>query len=261
MSRVKLVLAYVGTGFAGWQLQASPDSPQPRTVQGELEKALEKLLGQPVRVHGSGRTDSGVHADMQVAHFDIPARFAQLNWAAALPRFLPEDLGVLEAQLVQDDFHARFSATGKVYTYSIWLGVSPVPPRLKPFVWGVRGLDLALMAQAAQKLLGEHDFAAFQNSGSKVTDTVRTLHGIEQYPLALPGEKHIAPDSPLRAWRFEGNGFLKQMVRNLMGFMAAVGQGKLRAEDADLLFAAKNRSALHFPTAPAQGLSLTQVLY
>lgn len=267
MVRIKLDIAYVGTGFAGWQVQslshANGSTRAQRTVQGELETALTAVLGKAARVHGSGRTDSGVHADCQCAHFDAPERYRDINWAAALQRHLPEDIAILAATPVGPDFHARFSARGKVYAYTLWLSPAPLPPKLRPFAWAAGPLDLELMSRAAAALSGEHDFAAFQNSGSKVKDTVRELTGIRKFYLPLPGEAAVdeAKGSPLLVWEFSGNGFLKQMVRNLMGFMAACGQHKLGPADAATLFAAKKRSAMHFPTAPACGLTLRRVIY
>lgn len=269
MTRIKLEIAYVGTAFAGWQVQSAPpgatNPPEQRTVQGELEKALADILGKtpdaPLRVHGSGRTDSGVHADMQVAHFDAPDKYRDINWVAALQRHLPEDIGVLSARPAAPDFHARFSATGKVYAYTVWQGSSPLPPKLKPFAWAAGPLDLALMDEAAAALEGEHDFAAFQNSGGAVADTTRTITQIRRFFLPLPGETEARENSPLLVWEFCGNGFLKQMVRNLMGFMAVCGQKKLAPSDAEKLFAAGQRNALNFSTAPACGLTLRRVLY
>lgn len=260
MARIKLDIAYVGTKFAGWQVQAPAGGVPQRTVQGELEKALAAVLGQNVRLHGSGRTDAGVHADNQCAHFDAPDKYAGINWAAALKKYLPGDLTVLSACPAGPDFHARFSAKGKVYAYNIWLSPEPLPPKLKPFAWAAGPLDLPLMDEAAAALTGEHDFAAFQNSGSEVKDTVRIIHEIRRFALPLPGEAS-AGGSPLMAWEFYGNGFLKQMVRNLMGFMAACGQKKLAPADAEAIFTSGKRNSLNFATAPAQGLSLRRVIY
>lgn len=261
MARIRLDMAYVGTAFAGWQLQSRPGAEARRTVQGETEKALAAVLGAPVRLHGAGRTDSGVHADCQTAHFDAPDKYAAINWPAALQRHLPPDIAILAAREAAPDFHARFSAKGKVYVYALWTSEAPLPPKLRPFCWDAGPLDTAPMREAAHLLSGEHDFASFQNSGSKVKDTVRRIRSIRDFSLALPGEASARPDSPLVAWEFAGNGFLKQMVRNLMGFMAACGRHKLAPDDAVALFTAKRRGALPFPTAPACGLTLRRVEY
>ena len=259
-TRIKLTLAYVGTAFSGWQIQGNgPDGP--RTVQGELEAALSRLTDMPVRVHGAGRTDAGVHADMQVAHFDVPVKLARINWPLALRGLLPDDLGILGAEEAPPDFHARFSALGKVYAYAFSLDAAPLPPRLSPFIWRAGPLDLRLMDQAAAALPGEHDFAAFQNSGHDGGNTVRRLDELVRLPL------HPSPEPPYFQpgrywfWRFTGNGFLKQMVRNLMGFLVEAGRGRLRPEDAATLFAVGKRGHRPFPTAPAHGLTLIRVLY
>lgn len=261
MARIRLDIAYVGTAFAGWQLQAGPRGAKQRTVQGELEKALAAVLGQEVRIHGSGRTDAGVHADCQCAHFDVPKKYQGINWASALQRHLPQDIAILGAAPAPDEFHARFDAKGKVYAYTLWLSPAPLPPKLRPFAWASGPLNLPRMDEATKYLVGEHDFAAFQNSGSKVEDTVRNIESIRRLYLPLPGKAASSEDSPLLLWEFTGNGFLKQMVRNLIGFMTACGQARLAPEQALELFAAKKRTALHFATAPACGLSLVKVIY
>ncbi len=288
MARVKLCIAYNGAGFAGWQLQAETqgrNSP-PRTVQGVLEDAINGLLREIdpeaafARVTGSGRTDSGVHADAQVAHFDAPDAAFRLNWQEALNRRLPDDLSIIEASAVDDAFNARFDAKAKIYNYSLWLNRKWVPPRLKPFVWAAGPLNLEAMRAAALLLCGEHDFASFQNAGAEPGPTVRTLYAIEcrSVPLpgcpgpgegfmrALPPELGYSPDA-LRyiVWSFAGNGFLKQMVRNIMGFLAAVGQGKLERETLperlEEIFAARDRRLMPGVTAPPQGLCLHRVIY
>ncbi|MDL2306769.1 tRNA pseudouridine(38-40) synthase TruA [Desulfovibrio sp. OttesenSCG-928-C06] len=261
MARVKMTIAYIGTGFAGWQIQAVKGREQPHTVQGVLEDALADLLGSRVRVHASGRTDSGVHADAQVVHFDVDDSASGINWAGALQRRLPPEISIVEAELADSDFHSRFSCRGKVYTYCLWLGRGYVPPRLKDFAWASGPLDISLMEQAAAVLIGEHDFAGFQNVGTPIEDTVRVLESISHFPLPLPGEGRAGEDSPHLAWRFQGNGFLKQMVRNLMGFLVYAGRGRLEAQDALRVLESGDRTLLEFPTAPACGLSLTKVLY
>lgn len=261
MLRVRIDIAYVGTHFAGWQVQPPVQGIEQRTVQGELEKALAAIIGKNIRIHSSGRTDAGVHADKQVAHFDVPQKYATVQWVQALQRHLPEDICVLAAQQVSPDFHARFDATSKIYVYNLWLSPAPLPPKLRPFVWASGPLDLALMDAAACQLEGKHDFAAFQNSGSKTQDTTRNISHIRRFSLPLPGEVNLREDAPLLAWEFCGNGFLKQMVRNLVGFMVACGQKKLRPTDATTLFATKKRTTLNFVTAPACGLSLRDIFY
>ncbi|MDL2272181.1 tRNA pseudouridine(38-40) synthase TruA [Desulfovibrio sp. OttesenSCG-928-I05] len=256
MPRLKLTIAYVGTRFSGWQLQDYKMKKQPRTVQGELEKAVHRLLGShageaPVRVFGAGRTDAGVHAEGQVAHLDIPEGVRLEDWPRGFSALLPHDMAVTSIAVVPPDFHARMDATGKRYSYELWLDRSHLPPRLREFTWQTGPLDIAAMQQAVLPLIGQHDFASFQNSGSEVKTTIRTISAI-----------HCEETGPSRLlWHFEADGFLKQMVRNLMGLLVQVGQGKLDAARVPDFLEARNRQALPSPTAPAQGLTLMKVFY
>jgi tRNA pseudouridine38-40 synthase len=251
MPRLKLIVAYVGTDFAGWQIQESSTLPRPRTVQGELEKAVARVSGVQVRVHGAGRTDSGVHADAQVAHLDVPASPRPVNWLRAFERFLPPDLSVMQVEEAPESFHARFDATGKEYAYALWLSRPAVPPRLKPFVWACGPVHLPSMLATAKLLVGRHDFASFRNAGSASERTVRTIHSI----------RHESPAPELLVWHFQADGFLKQMVRNLMGLLVHAGKRKILPAAVPAILAAAQRASLPAPTAPAQGLTLTQVFY
>jgi len=246
MPRIKLTLAYDGTDFSGWQLQ-----PKDRTVQGELEKALAEILGTPIRVHGSGRTDAGVHAMAQVAHFDCAPGRERIPWQRALNSLLPKDVRVVDFFLMPDDFHARYSATSKMYEYALWHSREYCLPQRSRFVWDCGPVDCALMEQAAQVFLGTHDFAAFQNVGTPVKSTVRTITEISYHP-GLIGHETL--------WRFSADGFLKQMVRNIMGCLVACGRGKLTPDEAKAILNAADRSVAP-ATAPPQGLSLTLVEY
>lgn len=265
MGRIKLTLAYLGSAFSGWQVQAPNRGEKARrpvrTVQGELERAVSRLLGTDVRLHGSGRTDAGVHADCQVAHFDTPEGAPAINWRAALNSSLPPDISVLAAEEVSGDWHARFSAKEKIYTYYLWLERAFIPPKLREQAWACGPLELERMSEAARLLEGEHDFAAFQNSGTDPADTRRTLYEISRFYPALPGECGPDPAGRYLAWRFRGSGFLKQMVRNLAGFLVAVGQGRHAPQEALRLLESGDRTCLDFPTAPAWGLTLTRVIY
>lgn len=259
MQRLKLTIAYVGTRFSGWQLQDYKTRKQPRTVQGELETVIRRLLGSrgpgpddaPLRVFGAGRTDAGVHAEGQVAHLDIPDDVRLEDWPRGFSALLPPDMAVTSIERAAPDFHARSSAIGKRYSYEVWLDRSHLPPRLRDFTWQTGPLDIAAMEQAVSPLLGTHDFASFQNSGSEVKTTTRTITSIQC--------ENIGPSRLL--WHFEADGFLKQMVRNLMGLLVQVGQGKLEADRVPDFLAARNRQALPSPTAPAQGLTLMKVFY
>lgn len=256
MTRIRFTLAYTGTAYAGWQLQA--ESQETGTIQKELETALSEIAGRPVRVHGAGRTDSGVHAEAQVAHADVPDK--PVDWLRACNAKLPRDIRILEAVPVGEAFHARHSATGKLYGYTLFCGHVPIPPRLEPFVWATPALDRAAMEGAAALLTGRHDFASFRNAGTPIADTVRELWAIRCEP-GRAGPFSCPPDWPVCTWFFHGNGFLKQMVRNLMGLLVFVGLGKIGLEDIAACLAAKDRQALPCPTAPARGLSLIRVDY
>ncbi len=247
--RVCLHLAYVGTSFNGWQLQAGQTGT--RTVQGCLQAALERVTGQKICVHGSGRTDAGVHALDQVAHFDVNRRFAHIPWVLALNSQLPPDISVLRADEVPFDFHARFSACGKCYSYTFWTEKNFVLPQRAPYVWQVWNLDSTKMRAAAAFLVGEHDFACFQNSGTEVRSTRREIFRIWDEPGIYPQEQ---------VWYFYGSGFLKQMVRNMVGLIKEVGKGNLAPEATTRLLAQKDRR-LAPATAPARGLCLERVFY
>jgi len=246
MVRLRLTLAYDGTRFHGWQLQAGD-----RTVQGVLEEALAALAGRPVRAIGSGRTDAGVHALGQVAHADVPASRTGLPWRKALNALLPRDVAVVAADIAQPGFHARFSAVRKTYVYTLWTEREFVYPHRRPYVWACGPVDEAAMRAAALECLGRRDFAAVQNTGTDVKSTVRTLLDVSPSPGQTPFET---------CWRFTADGFLKQMARNLMGCLAAAGKGKVSPADIRSLLLDRDRTRTP-ATAPAKGLRLESVEY
>lgn len=251
MPRLRLTIAYDGTRFAGWQLQAPGGG---RSVQGCLEEALAKLCGGLVRVHGSGRTDAGVHALAQVAHLDVPEDRAGLPWQRALNAMLPPDVSIVDAALVAAEFHSRFSATGKAYRYTLWTERAYVLPWRRPYVWNVgryAPLDVAAMDACAGLFAGFHDFAAFCNAGSDPASTSRLVRSVSRVASPSPQEM---------AWEFRAEGFLKQMVRNLMGALVEVGRGKVSPEDIRSVLTMGQRR-LAPPTAPASGLCLVGVEY
>ena len=251
MPRLRLTLAYDGTAFAGWQLQAPGFG---RTVQGCLEETLSRLCAGPVRVHGAGRTDSGVHALGQVAHADVPDSRCGFRWQKSLNALLPKDMSVLDACEAAPDFHSRFDAVGKEYRYTLWTGAGYVLPWRRPYVWDLGRcgpLDVPAMDACAAFFAGSHDFAAFQNTGTVVHSTVRHVHGVARLPEACAHEM---------VWQFRAEGFLKQMVRNLMGALVAVGRGKVSPEDIRLVLT-KGQRSLAPGTAPACGLCLHAVEY
>lgn len=244
MPRLKLVVAYTGTHFQGWQVQ-----PGARTVQRVLQEALTTICADPVVVHGSGRTDSGVHALGQVAHADIPEKRRSVPWVRALNRMLPEDVAVLEAEYVSSGFHAQYSATEKEYIYSLWTHPDYVLPQDRPYVWWVPGVEAAAMQEAARSIEGEHDFAAFQNTGTPVAHTLRYLRRVDIRARTHRIDTH-----------FIANGFLKQMARNLMSALVAVGTGRMDLAQLQVLLQSRDRR-FGPATAPARGLTLARVVY
>ncbi|WP_320007089.1 tRNA pseudouridine(38-40) synthase TruA [Maridesulfovibrio sp.] len=246
MQRIKIKVAYDGTGFCGWQLQ-----PGLRTVQGVLELAVERITGIPVRVHGSGRTDSGVHALGQVVHFDVEDVRATVPWQKALNSLLPDDVTVLDAELVSSEFHSRYSAKRKTYTYNLWLENSFFLPWRRHYVWKCGPVDLASIDKAMQFFVGKHDFASFQNAGTPVSSTVREIYYFKRYP-GQSGQEIVLEVC--------GSGFLKQMVRNMVGCLVNIGRGKAEPETVRSLLERKDRTAAP-ATAPAQGLFMAGVEY
>lgn len=252
MPRLRLTIAYKGGRFSGWQVQEQRSPNSPLTVQGCLEDAASRILGHHVRIHGSGRTDAGVHALGQVAHLDVPEDRLNIDWQQALNSNTPQDIGVLAVERVPESFHARFSAKGKTYAYHLWLDRRNVLPQRKGYVWVTGHLDTEAMQAAFVHFLGERDFAAFQNQGSESKTTVRRMDALELV--------RVSETWPEVALRIRGSGFLKQMVRNMVGCLVAVGQGKLRPEAVAELLALGDRR-LCPRTAPAWGLTLEAVHY
>lgn len=255
--RLRLLLAYDGSRYSGWQIQEAAKAPL--TIQGEGEKALGRLCACPVRLFGSGRTDAGVHAHGQVAHADVPDSRAGIPWRHALNCLLPPDIRVLSAEATHPRFHARLDALHKTYVYDFWQERAFVPPRLAPYVWACGPLSLPPMREALELLRGEHDFAGFQNAGTPLESTVRRI--LEGTLEELPPEEFLPAHRPRLRLRLTADGFLKQMVRNIAGLLVACGTGKLAPEVVPALLAARNRQALPTPTAPPQGLALAYVTY
>ena len=243
--RIRLGLAYLGTFFEGWQAQETVRADgTPRTVQGVLEKALSGLHGSPVPVVGAGRTDSGVHADGQVAHVDLPAdapRIPPDGLRRGLNTRLPEDVRVLSASAAEDGWHARFSASGKVYVYRLRRGEFLHPHRGLVEALAREPLDVGAMREAARHLVGRRDFAPFSVTGSEPATTVRTLARLD-----------VEEEGDLLVITAVGDGFLRGMVRRLVGTLREAGRGRTPPEEA---------ASRPGPTAEARGLSLARVLY
>lgn len=257
--RLKLLLAYDGASFSGWQIQEKPGAPA--TVQGVVEAALARLTSGKVRVFGSGRTDAGVHAHGQVAHCDVPDRPALtgLDWRHALNAVLPPAVRVLAAGPAHPAFDARRDAIAKTYVYQFWRESRFTPPGLAPFVWACGPLDQEAMRAALPDFLGERDFASLRNAGSETRGSVRRIHAVTLE--VMPPLEFYPPHEPLLRLTVTAGGFLKQMVRNMAGLLACVGRGRIAPDEVPALLAACDRAAVPAPTAPPQGLALARVDY
>src|SRR2546423_3346305 len=247
-ARLKLIVAYDGAPFSGWQSQ-----PNRNGIQDHLEKAFEQICSQRVRVHGAGRTDAGVHAIGQCAHADVPVRrYGADRWRAALNGILPHAICVMGCRFVSDSFHARFSAKGKIYRYRVWNG-AVVPPLEIGRAWHVRDpIDSEVVTTAAKFFIGEHDFASFAaNRRGPVADTVRKLHQVR-----------VKKSGVVVTFQFEGNGFLYKMVRMMVGALVQAGTGKASPKEIYSRLAHPRRSTTaERSVAPAAGLFLLRVRY
>ena len=241
--RIVLVIQYDGKNFCGWQIQ-----PNVRTVQETVENAIFELAGQNASVTASGRTDSGVHAFCQVAHFDSESSIPPENYARALNVILPSDVKIVKSMQAPKDFHARFSAKKKTYRYTFY--VSDVElPLFEPYATRIIRANIDKMKEASQKLVGEHDFACFLASNSSVKDTVRTIYSCK-----------VTKKNNLIYIDVCGNGFLYNMVRTIAGTLLSAGEGKILPSDIEAILKAKTRAKAG-KTMPAKGLSLIKVEY
>jgi tRNA pseudouridine38-40 synthase len=247
MTRWKCVCAYDGGGFSGWQSQPKGDS-----VQDAIEARLAAVLGAPTRTHASGRTDAGVHASGQVFHFDAHWTHGREKLAAALRHRLSNAIQVVSVREAAADFHARFSATGKVYEYHIHLG--DADPFTRPYCWAVlKPLDLAAMRKAAAALRGRHDFGAFAAlNGAEPGEGAGTVRHLRRLEVHASGRN-------IRVVA-EADGFLYKMVRSLVGALVSAGEGKLTPAQIRAHLASGVRTA-QIHTAPPQGLFLRRVSY
>lgn len=246
----KLLLQYDGTDFHGWQIQE-----EHRTVQGELTRALSLIDGRSVNVHGSGRTDAGVHAEGQVASVAIEREITVEKLRAAINGNVERDMRVLSVETVPDDFHARYSAIGKTYVYRVVSG-----PVISPFWWryahhDARPLDLEQMRRGAELFCGRHDWTAFSAAQSDVEDRVRTVTEVE-----IVERSDERSSGTLIEIRVSAEGFLRYMVRAIAGTLMALGRGELDLEAITAALETGNRP-LAAVTAPACGLTLLSVRY
>ncbi len=246
MRNIKITVEYDGTGYCGWQIQNRSSA---KSIQETIEKALRKILQEKIKVVGSGRTDSGVHALAQAANFKTHSKLDCKNIHKALNSSLPRDIRITQLEDTHLQFHARFSAKAKLYRYSIVNG-SFASPFLYRYSHLVKyPLDLGKMRRAAKSLLGRHNFRSFQAVDKRDRHSVRTIKRLE-----------IRKKGSLICLNIEANGFLYRMARNMIGTLLEVGRGRLKPEDIKVILKAKNRRYAG-PCAPAKGLCLIEVKY
>ena len=263
---LRFTIAYDGTDFAGWQRQASD-----RTVQAAIEDALLPIEGSRAVVVGAGRTDGGVHAAGQVASVRLTSAISTDELRRALNATLPEDVRILSVEVADDSFNAQFAAQFKTYRYWIWSS-GVLPPQLRRYVWYVpQALDAERMQSAAAALVGGHDFAAFQASGSDVVTTTREMlvsrvigqgsEGLgESDAGAFPLNAPPASSGCCLGYEIIGSGFLRHMVRNIVGTLVDIGRNRRPVEDMSAILASRDRRRAS-ATAPPHGLTLWQVTY
>jgi len=257
LRNIRIVVAYDGTGFHGWQRQ--PSLP---TVQACLEEVIAQVTGEPVKLFGSGRTDAGVHALGQVANFASSCRIPLPNLIKAVNRVLPPEVRVRQAGEVAAGFRARYDVRSKTYRYRI-LQAEVCSPFLWRFVWHYpHALDRRRMAAAARSFIGTHDFTSFAASGPSEDDSPKheTADPASMTRTVFSSKILWSAKTQTLVYEVRGGGFLHHMVRNLTGTLVEVGRGKLRTDDVIRILKARNRS-LAGPTAPAQGLCLLRVEY
>ena len=245
MKNFKITIQYDGTRYKGWQVQKSTDM----TIQGKLQDVLSAMTGQEIEVIGSGRTDAGVHAYGQVANFHVPDHFKEKEILEYLNHYLPMDIAVLDIEEVDERFHARFQAVSKTYVYRIHTSTIPNVLERKYMYTYTEALDIEKMKQAAQLMLGKHDFAAFCGNKKMKKSTVRTVTSI-----------HIEEKDNEIKISYTGDGFLQQMIRIMTGTLIEVGNGTKQVEDISRILESKIRENAGF-TVPAEGLILHNVFY
>ena len=244
MRNLRLDICYDGTRYRGWQRLPGKDD----TIQGKLETALSRILGEPIEISGSGRTDAGVHAMGQVANFYCESTMPAQEILEKLRKYLPEDIGIYGCREVSPRFHARLNAREKTYCYRIWNSTAPCVFERRFVAVMPERLDISAMEQAAAQLLGEHDFSAFCGNAKMKKSTVREIRSLT---IARTGsEIHII---------VTGNGFLHNMVRILVGTLVEVGRGERTPDSIASLFGGKRAEAGFL--APPQGLCLQEVYY
>ena len=243
MQKIKLTIEYVGTDFCGWQSQASGNS-----VQDNVERALRAYLDVDfARIYGAGRTDAGVHAVGQVAHFVTDKAVNPYKLCLGVNLSLPPTIAVTSAEIVNDDFDARFSAVSKTYCYRVYVSPTRKPTLDVNCCQVYKPLDVAKMERAAKLLVGQHDFCAFQKTGSNLKGTVRTVNDFQ-----------VIDTGSVIEFRVNGNAFLYNQVRIMCGLLIEVGKGKLDESDVEQMLGGKKYV---FKTLPARGLTLEKIYY
>lgn len=244
MRNIRLDISYDGTRYQGWQRLGGEED----TIQGKIEAALSRILAEPIRISGSGRTDAGAHAKGQVANFHCSSTMSGQEILSQLRRYLPGDIGIESCQEAGERFHARLNARSKTYCYRVWNSDAPCVFERR-YVYGMpEKLDLEAMRCAAHHLLGEHDFAAFCTGAGKKKSTVRTVT-----------ELNIERIGHEVRFTVSGDGFLYNMVRIMVGTLLEVGTGKRTPDSVKTLFTGKRAQAGFLP--PAKGLCLEEVQY
>lgn len=245
MPNFKITIEYDGSAYHGWQRQASD-----RTIQGEIENALMTMTGNSITVTGSGRTDAGVHALNQAANFRCSTSLTPEAFLKGLNSLLPEDIVITSCKVVSEKFHARYDVKSKVYDYRI-LNRSLPSAISRQYAWHIwKELDLSAMQEAICCIIGSHDFKAFEGVGSPKASTVRCILNADL----------IKTDNDYLILKIEGDGFLKFMVRNIVGTLVDVGLGKITPDDFKQILISKDRNLAGI-TAPAHGLFLIEVKY
>ena len=247
MTRYKALISYDGHDFAGFQRQ-----PHARSVQEEIEKTLTRInKGQPIVIHGAGRTDSGVHALGQVIHFDLPSARDEEKLRFALDTQTPEDIDVISVEEVTEDFHARYQPHSKTYEFLVDIG-RPKNPMMRHYATHYPyPLDIPLMEQAIKALEGTHDFTGFTASGTSVENKVRT---ITKASLTFDARRNFL------VFTFSGNGFLYKQIRNMVGTLLKIGNKRMPVNQIERILEEKDRQ-LAGPTAAPNGLYLKEIIY
>ncbi len=244
MRNIKLTIEYDGTDYCGWQKQINGP-----TIQRHIEKALRKILHERIKIIGAARTDSGVHAKCQVANFKTTSKLALKNIQKAINGNLPKDIAIVGIKRVDEDFHAQYSAKSKLYRYTIYSREERSPFFDRFSIHIPRKLDVTTMKKGTRPLLGKHDFSSFKGSKGVTKNQVRTVKGIS-----------IKKKNSFVIIDIEADGFLYNMVRNIVGTLIEIGRGKLKPASMKKILSARDRSKAG-PKAPAKGLALIKVKY